>query len=108
MSDSVLETDNEALGAVTEEGDRYTRPIRLDMLEGAKGLHPFQRFVFALFKKFAGQIPNPLLVMSYNRGLFGKWYAQFAERAMRESRYWKKEELELFAAYTANQLKCDY
>ena len=102
--------DIAAQGLMTKaaEGDRYHRPIRLDILEGAKGLHPFQRFVFGMFKTLTGQIPNPLLVMSYKRSLFGKWYANFAERAMRESSFWTKEELELFAAVTANRLNCDY
>ena len=88
--------------------NRHTRPIRLDILEGAKGMRWFPRIVFQLIIKMNGVAPSPLLVLTYKRGIFGKWFAQFAQRAMRQSDHWKKEELELFAAFTANRLNCDY
>ena len=107
MSDGAV-VESVADQATEAEGDRYARRIRLDILHDAQGMNPIQKAIFALMKMILKQIPNPLLVISYNRSLFGKWFARFAQRGMRESDYWEVTELELFAAFTANRLKCDY
>ena len=90
------------------EGDRFHRRIRLDILEGAQGMNAVQKWMFQNLKALIGQMPNPALVCSYHRVIFGKWYVHFTQRALRQSDFWKKEELELFAAFTANRLNCDY
>lgn len=95
------------IAAVPEE-DIHNRPLRLDVLEGAKGLSFLQKLQLLPIKFIGGGWPNPHLVLSYKRDLFGRWFAAFTQRSMRESDFWPKEELELFAAYTANQLNCDY
>lgn len=104
----VVTSEAQDLAERDAEGDRYNRRIRLDILEGAAGMNSVQKWMFHVLKSIIGQMPNPALVCSYHRSLFGKWYVHFTQRALRESAFWKKEELELFAAYTANRLKCDY
>lgn len=86
----------------------YKRPLRLKILDEGRALHWLQRLQLKPIRWASGSWPNPHFVLSYRRNLFGKWFAAFTQRSMRESKYWPKEELELFAAYTANQLNCAY
>ena len=96
----------EPLGS--DDADIHTRPIRLPLLRDAQHLKFAQRLKLLPIKIIGGGWPNPHLVLSYKRKLFGEWFANFTQRSMRQSDYWSKEELELFASFTANRLGCDY
>ncbi|WP_299774048.1 hypothetical protein [uncultured Tateyamaria sp.] len=102
----IVERAVEPLG--TDDKDPYTRPIRLPLLRDAQHLTWRQRAQLKPIKLIGGGWPNPHLVLSHKRKLFGEWFANFTQRSMRQSDYWKKEELELFGAFTANQLACSY
>ena len=93
---------------MSEEYDIYNRPMRLSILQNAKGCHPLQRLQLYPIKLLGGKFPGPHCVLSYHRELFGKWWSRFLHRALRQSKFWHKAELELFAAFTSNQLSCGY
>ena len=85
----------------------YT-PLRLSILEQGKGLNFWQRLQLWPGKLIVGNYPSPMLVLSYHRLLYGKWFSRFLQQAMRKSSRWTKGELELFAAFSAQQLACGY
>lgn len=82
--------------------------LRLPMMREARHLNFLQRLQLFPVRLITGSYPSPLLVVSYKRGLFGKWYSAFNDRSMRVSNYWDKADLELFATFTATQLDCRY
>ncbi|MCB9743753.1 MAG: hypothetical protein H6740_14230 [Alphaproteobacteria bacterium] len=82
--------------------------MRLSIFEDARGLHWLQRLLFTIPKRRAGNYPSPPVFLSYRRRVFGKPWAGWIQRALRESERWSKQELELFAAFTAAQLQCEY
>jgi len=86
----------------------YDRPMRLSILQDAKGCNFLQRLQMWPIKMLAGVYPAPHCVLSYHRTLYGKWFARFMQQAMRGSDHWTKAELELFGAFTAKVLACDY
>ena len=96
------------MNARQPEYDVYNRPLRLAILEQGKGLNWFQKLQAYPIKWIVGTVPHPHAVLSYRRKLFGKWFAHFMQRAMRESQHWSKAELELFGGFTAKQLGCAY
>ena len=82
--------------------------MRTDIFSKLKGFHWFQRLGFAILKLLVGETPGPFIMMTYRRELFGKPFATALHDAMRDSKEWKKEEVELFAAFTASRLECGY
>ena len=55
-----------------------------------------------------GNVPPPILLMSYRRDHFGKRLAPCFQEAMREATEWKASETELFAAFVSNLNHCVY
>ena len=86
----------------------HDRPLRLDILQEAKGCNFLQRLQMYPIKLLGGKYPGPHSVLSYHRKLYGKWFSRFLQRAMRQSEHWHKAELELFGGFTANQMECFY
>lgn len=91
-----------------EQYDVYNRPMRLKVIDKGRGLNLLQRLQILPIRLAAGNYPSPHLVLSYRRDLHGRWFVRFLQRALRKSSEWNKGELELFAAFTAKQLACDY
>lgn len=81
--------------------------MRLTILS-VQGMRPLQRLKLRLFNLVAGYIPPPFLALSYRRELFGKAYSAALQDTMRRSSAWQVGELELFAAFVAQQHRCKY
>lgn len=84
------------------------RQPRLELFRNAQGLTWRQRLPLLPIRILGGRYPGPHLVLIYRAALLGRRFVQALRVAMRESDHWRKEELELFAAFTANQLRCAY
>ena len=88
--------------------EKLHRLERLEIFRNAKGLTWGQKWPMLPIRILGGRYPAPFQVMIYRGKLMGRQFQKAAQRSLRESRHWKKQELELFAAFTANQLACDY
>jgi len=88
--------------------DPYDHPVRLGVLENGRGLNLIQRIKLWPIKRLAGGIPGPIVVQSYKRELFGRHFGVLMEQVMRGMSYWQKEDVELFASFTAAKLHCGY
>lgn len=82
--------------------------MRLTLFQDARGLHPAQREALRPAYRRSGRWPRVPVFLSYRRGLFGKHFPALLQRALRGSSVWSWEELELFGAFTAAQLQCDF
>jgi hypothetical protein len=78
--------------------------MRLKILQ--EGHRPFQKLQLKIMKTVAGQIPGPVAILSYQRELFGKFFAACLQEAMRQCTEWSKGEVELLAAFISKQNKC--
>ena len=78
--------------------------MRLAILKN--GHRPLQKLQLGIMKALAGLIPGPVLVLSYRRELFGKYFADCLHEAMRHCTAWRKGEVELFAAFVSRQNQC--
>ena len=65
-----------------------------------------QRIVFALFRAFLGQVPGPVLALSYRRDVCGKYLARCYQRGLRGAQEWSAGEVELFAAFVSSLNRC--
>ncbi|MEM9453259.1 MAG: hypothetical protein AAGF11_03715 [Myxococcota bacterium] len=81
---------------------------RLELFRNTRGMTWRQKLPLLPIRVLGGRYPGPQLVLIRSAALLGKRFVQALQVAMRESDYWSKEELELFAAFTANQLQCAY
>ena len=84
------------------------REPRLEIFRDAKGLGWRQRMLLLPIRLVGGRYPGPQQVLLYRAALLGRRFVRALRAAMRQSDHWNKEELELFAAFTANQLRCAY
>jgi len=81
--------------------------MRLAVLEN--GLRPVQKIILAIFRTLTGGlVPGPLLVLSYRRGLCGKYLAACFQEGMREATEWSVAEVEIFAAFVSKLNSCQY
>lgn len=81
--------------------------MRLRVLES--GHRPVQKLLLGLIRAASsGQVPGPILLMSYRRELFGKQLAACFQQAMRNATRWRKAELEIFAAFVSKLNQCRY
>jgi uncharacterized peroxidase-related enzyme len=80
--------------------------MRLQILE--TGHRPLQKPLLSLIKHLIGDIPGPILVMSYRRELFGKPFAACLQEGMRGMSAWSLGEVELFAAFVSKLNTCQY
>ena len=61
-----------------------------------------------MMKQGRTKVPEPLILGTYKKELFGKHFAGFMQRAMIESDYYSRVEAEMFAGFTATRLNCVY
>jgi len=81
--------------------------LRLGILND--GHSPVQKGVLRLIRSLSdGQVPGPVLVMSYRRSFFGKRLADSIQDAMRQATSWSTGETELFAAFVSKLNQCEY
>ena len=81
--------------------------MRLRILEN--GYRPLQKLILRpLAALFEGQVPGPMLVMSYRREFFGQYLAACIQEALRGSKNWSVGEVELFAAFVSRLNACQY
>ncbi len=80
----------------------------LELFNNADRLSPIQKPIAKLIGKRAGHVPQPLIMHSFKKRMFGQWHSKYMQRSMRESKFWTSTETELMAAFTAQQLGCSY
>ena len=80
----------------------------MSMFESEKSLRPVQQMVAQILKAKNGAISGPVLLCSYRKELYGLWFSRILDRAMCLSKEWTRPEAELFAAFTARELGCDF
>ena len=80
----------------------------LQLFNGAQRLKPIQRAIAGLIEKKAKHVPQPMILNSFKKAMFGQWFSKFLHRSMRQSQHWTKIETELFGGFTAHQLGCNY
>ncbi len=68
----------------------------------------FQRVALRVWKGVIGDVPGPMLVVSYRKRFFGNQWAPCMQQGMRAFRHWTKGEVELFAAFTSKVNSCNY
>lgn len=90
----------------TEE--KLQREPRLAAMRDAKGLCWYQKIPMLPVRIFGGLWPGPFVVMKYRSYVMGKNFIKNVRESMRNSEHWHKQDLELFAAFTARQLECEY
>lgn len=71
-------------------------------------LAPLQRILLWCWKTFVGEVPGPMLVVSYRKRFFGNQWAACMQEGLRRGRHWSRGELELFAAFTSKVNSCGY
>jgi len=71
-------------------------------------LSPIQKLGLAFWKAVIGDVPGPMLVVSYRKKFFGDYWAACMQEGMRGARHWTKGEVELFAAFTSRVNSCAY
>ena len=57
--------------------------MRLGILDKAKGLRPLQKLQILPIRIMAGVVPGPIIVLSYHREIFGKYFGQFRDEFRR-------------------------
>ena len=69
---------------------------------------PLQKLQLGLIGKLMGAVPGPLVVLTYNRDIFGKHFSKCLTEGMRGTKYWSKPQVELFAAFVSKANGCNY
>lgn len=67
-----------------------------------------QKIQMRIIRALVGQVPGPILTMSYRRELFGKHFAQCLHEAMRGRSSSSAGERELFSAFVSKLNQCPY
>jgi hypothetical protein len=67
-----------------------------------------QKIQMRIIRWLVGQVPGPILTMSYHRELFGKHFAWCLQDAMRGKSSSSFGERELFAAFVSKLNQCPY
>ncbi len=80
--------------------------MRLPMLERGGGVG--QKLAFKIVRALVGQVPGPILAMSYKRRQWGKPFAACLQQAMRGPSQFSVGERELFAAFVSRVNQCPY
>jgi hypothetical protein len=80
--------------------------MRLRILES--GHRPVQKLFLRIFKAISGLAPGPILALSYQRELCGKYLAACYQEGLREVTEWSVGEVELFAAFVSKINACRY
>lgn len=79
--------------------------MRIDYQSNAR---PLQKLQFGLISKLMGAVPGPIVVLTYRREIFGKHFTKCLTEGMRQTKYWTKPEVELFAAFVSKANSCNF
>ncbi|MBV7335139.1 hypothetical protein KFU94_44255 [Chloroflexi bacterium TSY] len=71
-------------------------------------LRPLQKLQGSLLRLLNERIPEPYIVCSYRRKLFGKQFAACFQGIMRHQTSWEVGEVELMGAFVSKQNECNY
>jgi hypothetical protein len=78
--------------------------MRLEVLKhGHSGLQKMQLWVLRVI---SGRALEPVLMMSYRRNFFGKYWARCLQEGLRNAHEWSVGELETFAAFVSSLNRC--
>ena len=80
--------------------------MRLAILDRGHGR--LQRLQLALMRPLAGRALAPVLMMSYRRNFFGKYFARCVQEGLRGAREWSVGEVEIFAAFVSSLNRCRF
>ena len=80
--------------------------MRLDVLK--HGHSRLQKMQLAILRWITGRSLEPVLMMSYRRNFFGKYWARCLQEGLRNAREWSVGELETFAAFVSSLNRCQY
>ena len=81
--------------------------MRLQILE--HGHRPLQKMILGLIRATSeGEVPGPILTMSYRRELYGQYLAACFQEGMRAAQAWSVGDVELFAAFVSKLNACRY
>jgi hypothetical protein len=80
--------------------------MRLAQLERPRGL--LQKLRFFVMRTALGQVPGPVLALSYRRDFCGKYLARCIQQGLRQAREWSVGEIEMFAAFVSSLNRCRY
>lgn len=79
---------------------------RLSVFNGGYGV--LQTRILHVIQWLVGYVPEPILVMSYRRKLFGASFAPVLHHAMRKPKHWTVAEVEVMAAWVSKHSECEY
>ena len=79
---------------------------RIAVFENRYGI--IQQVFLGLIRRVFGYVPDPILVLSYRREVFGKHFAPLLHQALRNPKHWSIGEVEVMAAYIAKHSSCEY
>jgi uncharacterized peroxidase-related enzyme len=80
--------------------------MRLDILK--HGHSPLQKVQLWILGALAGRALEPVLMMSYRRNFFGKYWARCLQEGLRQAHEWSVGELEIFAAFVSGLNRCRF
>lgn len=80
--------------------------MRLKQLEQPHSL--MQKLRFFVLRALLGQVPGPILALSYRRDFCGKYLARCYQQGLRQAREWSIGEVELFAAFVSSLNRCRF
>ena len=79
--------------------------MRLNLEEKLGAL---QKIQLNIMKMVVGNAAGPVLVMSYRRHLFGKYFVKILHNVLYKTTRWRHSEMELFATFVSRKNKCAY
>lgn len=80
--------------------------MRLEVLK--RGHSRIQKLQLWVLRWLTGRALEPVLMMSYRRNFFGKYWARCLQHGLRNAREWSVGELETFAAFISNLNRCRF
>lgn len=80
--------------------------MRVEVLK--RGHSRLQKIQLWILGAIAGRSLEPVLMMSYRRNFFGKYWARCLQEGLRHARGWSVGEVEIFAAFVSSLNRCRY
>lgn len=81
--------------------------MRLQILKN--GHSKIQKFFLTIIDKMMGGfVPGPIMMQSYRADFFGKPFNKCVEMALRDTKTWRKSEVELLAAFVSKNNACQF
>lgn len=72
------------------------------------GHSKLQKIQLRILRALSGRALDPVLMMSYRRNFFGKYWARCLQDGLRHGREWSIGELEIFAAFVSSLNRCHF